>query len=382
MPQTHGTAEQPSLSLSRPGDGTLLIALTGDWRLSRGLPAADETLGRVAEGTGGGRVEFDTSGLTGWDSGLLTFLLNVIDACAVRGCEVVPDGLPEGVQRLLILARAVPEVKGAGQEERVSFLAFVGDSAIGFARSVGELLGFLGETVLAFGRLLRGKAVYRRSDVLMLIQECGALALPIATLISVLIGMILAFVGAYQLKMFGAEIYIASAVELGMVREMGPVMVGIIMAGRTGAAFAAQIGTMEVNEEIDAFRTMGISPIEFLVLPRILALALMMPMLCIYADLMGIAGGAVVGVGMFDLPLMEYLGETWSAISLGDFAIGVFKGLVFGVVIAIAGCLRGMQCGRSASAVGEAVTSAVVTGIVAIIVLDSLAAVISTVLGF
>jgi phospholipid/cholesterol/gamma-HCH transport system permease protein len=375
-------AESAGLSVGLPRPGTLVATLTGDWQAANHPPDAGSVLSRIDEATDVTRIEFDTEGIGQWDSGLLTFLLKVVDQCSARGLEVVADGLPAGAQRLLKLARAVPETTGARVDvRRERFLTFVGKSVLEFASSVGELLAFLGEIVLASGRLVRGRAVFRRSDLMLLIQDCGVLALPIATLISALIGMILAFVGAYQLRMFGAEIYIASAVALGMVREMGPIMVGIIMAGRTGAAFAAQIGTMQVNEEVDALRTLGISPIEFLVLPRILALGIMMPMLCIYANLMGIAGGAIVGVGMFDLPLGEYLGQTWASVGIADFAIGVFKGAVFGIVVAVAGCLRGMQCGRSASAVGTAATSAVVTGIVAIVVLDSLAAVASTLLG-
>jgi len=172
---------------------------------------------------------------------------------------------------------------------------------------------------LAFLKLLRGKARFRRSDFIMTIQECGVQALPIVSLISLLVGLILAFVGAVQLMMFGAQIYVASLVGIAMVRVMGAIMTGIIMAGRTGAAFAAQLGTMQVNEEIDALTTLGVSPMEFLVLPRMLALGLMMPLLCLYADLMGILGGLIVGVGMLDLSVVEYINQTRASVSLNDF---------------------------------------------------------------
>jgi phospholipid/cholesterol/gamma-HCH transport system permease protein len=218
-------------------------------------------------------------------------------------------------------------------------------------------------------------------DLTLTIQECGARALPIVSLISMLVGMILAFVGAVQLQMFGAEIYVANLVGIAMVRVMGAVMTGIIMAGRTGGAFAAQLGTMEVNEEIDALRTLGISPMEFLVLPRMLGLALMMPLLCLYADLMGILGGLIVGVGMLDLTLMQYFLQTRNALGLNHLLIGLFQGAVFGILVALAGCLRGMQCGRSAAAVGDASTSAVVTGIVSIIVATALVTIVCNVLG-
>ena len=206
-------------------------------------------------------------------------------------------------------------------------------------------------------------------------------ALGIVTLISFLIGLILAFMGAIQLRQFGAQIYVADLVGLGMTREMGAVMTGIIMAGRTGAAFAAQLGTMQVNEEIDALTTMGIPPMEFLVLPRMLALMLMMPLLCVYADLLGMVAGLLIGTGFLDLSLTQYVNETRKAVDLVDLGLGLFKSGVFGALVALAGCLRGMQCGRSAAAVGAAATSAVVTGIVWIIATDGILAVLTERLG-
>jgi phospholipid/cholesterol/gamma-HCH transport system permease protein len=166
-----------------------------------------------------------------------------------------------------------------------------------------------------------------------------------------------------------------------MAREMGAMMVGIILAGRTGAAFAAQLGTMQVNEEIDALTTFGFSPMEFLVLPRMLALLLMAPLLCLYADVMGILGGALVGITMLDLPTVTYFQQTQSGVRLTDFAGGLLKSAVYGAVVAVAGCLRGLQCGRSSAAVGQATTSAVVTSIVFIILSMAVLTVIYNVLG-
>jgi phospholipid/cholesterol/gamma-HCH transport system permease protein len=170
--------------------------------------------------------------------------------------------------------------------------------------------------------------------------------------------------GAVQLQQFGAEIYVADLVAIGMVREMGAMMTAIIMSGRTGASYAAQLGTMKVTQEIDALTTMGISPMEFLVLPRVIALILMMPLLCIYSDLLGILGGAFVGVAMLKIPIDTFMREAWHALTLINLFGGMFKATIYGIIIAIAGCLRGFQCGRSSSAVGEAATKAVVTSIV------------------
>jgi phospholipid/cholesterol/gamma-HCH transport system permease protein len=282
----------------------------------------------------------------------------------------------------LELALAVPEKKDARQAEgRVSFLSYLGNQTVDLFQSAGEMLAFIGDTVIAVQRLLRGKAQYRRSDLGLIMQSVSAQALPIVSLICFLVGLILAFIGAIQLQLFGAQIYVADLVGIAMVRLMAAIMTGIVMAGRTGGAFAAQLGTMQVNQEIDALKTLGISPMEFLVLPRMLALALMMPLLCLYANVMGILGGMVVGVWMLDIGFIQYYNETAKAVGLWNLGIGLFSGLVFGVIVALAGCMRGMQCGRSASAVGHAATSAVVTGIVGIIVSTAIITILCNMLG-
>ncbi|MCI0653451.1 MAG: ABC transporter permease, partial [Methylococcaceae bacterium] len=257
----------------------------------------------------------------------------------------------------------------------------IGERLLANRANAQKQLYFLGETCLSLSRFFTGRARYRSSDIWLFIEECGPRALPIVTLISVLVGLILAFVGSVQLTMFGAQIYIANLVGLGMAREMGALMTAVIMAGRTGAAFAAQLGSMKVNEEIDALKTMGISPVDFLVLPRIIALVLMMPLLCLYADFMGILGGMLVGVGLLDLSLTEYYTQTEAALAMRDFNVGLFKSAVYGILVAIAGCMRGMDSGRSSAAVGEAATNAVVTGIIWIIVSDAILTVIYNAFG-
>jgi phospholipid/cholesterol/gamma-HCH transport system permease protein len=217
---------------------------------------------------------------------------------------------------------------------------------------------------------------FRPSDFVLFVQQSGAEALPIVTLISFLVGAILAFVGAVQLEQFGAQIFVANLVAIGMVREMGALMTAIIMAGRTGTAFAASLGTMVVNEEIDALRTTGISPIDFLVVPRILALVMMMPLLCLYADLLGILGGATVGLVMLDLSLVQFINQSIGAIGMDDVAAGVIKATVFGVVVAVTGCLQGIRSGRNAAAVGDAATKAAVSSILFIVIVDAVLTVI------
>jgi phospholipid/cholesterol/gamma-HCH transport system permease protein len=243
------------------------------------------------------------------------------------------------------------------------------------------MLQFLGEAIMALGNAARGRARFRSSDVLLVLQECGPQALPIVTLISFLVGMILAFVGLVQLEQFGADIFVANLVAVAMVREMGGMMTAIIMAGRTGAAFAAQLGTMNVNDEIAAFRTIGIPPNEFLVLPRMLALIFAVPLLTVYANVVGMLGGSVVTGLLSDVSLLQYYVQTSSSVTLGDWAGGLFKAVVYGIIIAIAGCLRGMQSKKSAAAVGDAATSAVVTAIVFIILAEAVLTVVYTILG-
>ncbi len=379
------TKEKPTsceLDMHRLEGHTLVVGFSGDWRRCGDMSLVDEYLRQIESGEEVRRVAFDSRSLIGWDSRLLVFLIKIIGHCARNNIETDMEGLPKGVQRLLKLAFAVPERMGVRKESKAeSFLARLGEETIKSGHGIIEILDFLGEAFMAFIRMLGGKARFRGSDLLAVIQECSSQALPIVSLISLLVGVILAFVGAVLLQMFGVQIYVAGLVGFAMVRVMGAIMTGIIMAGRTGAAFAAQLGTMQVNEEIDALKTMGISPMEFLVLPRMIALFVTMPLLCVYADLMGILGGLIVGVGMFELNIIEYYNMTCDWVSLKDFWIGIFHGGVFGVLIALAGCLRGMRCGRSASAVGEAATSAVVTGIVSIIVATAIITVILNVLG-
>jgi len=371
-----------TLTFSRPTEDTLLIHFTGEWKLANKLPSIDEVREQIGKGPGTQRIAFDTKELKGWDSGLLIFYKKIVDTCVQNNIHVEQDGLPDGVKRLLHLASAVPERKEARRgKARIPFLEQVADTSIGAWRSLIDMLTFIGEASVAFGRLLRGKACFRTSDLFLTIQECGAQALPIVSLISLLVGLILAFIGAIQLKIFGAQIYVASLVGIGMVRALAAVMTGIIMSGRTGASFAAQLGTMRVNEEIDALKTLGISPMEFLVMPRMLALFIMMPLLSIYANLMGILGGLFIGVSMLDISFMEYYMKTKESVSLNDFWVGVFTAAVFGVLVSLAGCLRGMQCGRSAAAVGQATTSAVVTSIVSIVVATAIITVVCNVLG-
>jgi phospholipid/cholesterol/gamma-HCH transport system permease protein len=375
-------AERFGLKTNKPREDTLDLTLTGMWSMRHPLPSPAQVMDRISADAAIKTLRLNAEQVDQWDSSLLTFLAEISTFCRERSVDVDMSGLPTGMRRLLELATAVPEKAGARRAEKAeSLLARVGKRAMATKRAAKDTLEFIGEASLSLTRMVTARARFQGRDLWLLVQETGARALPIVSLISVLVGLILAFVGAIQLQQFGAQIFVANLVAIAMTREMGAMMTAIIMAGRTGAAFAAQLGTMQVNEEIDALKTLGISPIDFLVLPRMIALIVMMPLLAIYANVLGIAGGALVGIGMLDLAPTLYWNQTIGAIGMNDILLGVGKSAVFGVLIALSGCLRGIQSGRSASAVGAAATSAVVTAIVLIVVFDGLFAVIANVLG-
>jgi len=371
-----------ALTCTTTPEDSLAVTLTGDWLLDAPLPDIGPVLLRLRESPGPANVCFDASELGDWDTGLVARLVSIRRDAEANNVAVDESGLPDGARQLIALAFAVREREGARRKARdIGFFAGIGEKTQRLAGRSRELLEFLGELVLSFGRLFRGKATYLRSDLVQYIQEAGAEALPIVSLISFLIGMIFAFVGVMQLENFGAGIYTANLVAVAMVREMAPIMTAIIMAGRTGAAYAAQIGTMKVNEEVDALTTLGMDPIDFLVTPRVIALVVMLPMLTLYGSLMGILGGAVVGLSMLDVSLVQYASQTVDSVGLNSLLGGLFKSVVYGSLVAIAGCQQGLACGSSAMAVGQSTTRAVVMGIVMIVVSASILTVIYINLG-
>jgi len=368
--------ETKPLEIKRNGTQTVLV-LAGDWSRLSHIPSLEDLSTDVK------KLSFDSSALTSWNSRVLVFARRVKDYCAEHNITLVLDGLPLGVQRLFDMSTAVEERKGARRTvENHGKLYALGASVLSGWQAITGTMEFVGEVTVALGKLIRGKARFRKVDFLEELNECGPKALGIVALISVLVGTILAFLGAIQLKMFGAEIYVANLVSLGMMREMGALMTAIIMTGRTGAAFAARLGTMQVNEEVDALKTLAFDSTEFLILPRMLALAIMMPVLTIYSNILGILGGALVGIGMLDITPMQYYTQTIGGMGLSSVFSGLIKSVVFGALVAICGCMNGIRCGRSASAVGTATTKAVVSGIVAVIVADSIMNIIFIILGF
>lgn len=357
---------------------TLVAALVGDWVLDRPVPRFARLVDEREDAGAVEGVGFDTTELGTWDSSLLTFLLQGMAYCEAHDLAFEAGGLPENVTSLLELARAVPEQETHRQETKDSFLARLGKRVLSAFDGLVASLTFTGEVVGSLTRLVLLRARLSWRDFWVVVQANSSGALPVVTLISFLVGLIIAFLGAVVLRRFGAGYYVSYLVGYGMLREMGALMTGIIIAGRTGAAFAAELGSMKITEEIDAYKTLGISPVDHLVLPRVLGLFVMMPLLTIYANFIGIVGGMIVAVAMLDLSTTQFIGGLLTPVTLSDGLLGVFKGTVFGLTIGLAGCMRGLQTGSDAGAVGRAATSAVVTGITLIIlanaVIDWLAA--------
>ena len=352
-------------------DSESVLELSGDWM--RGVAfAEDKKVGQPWPD------RFETSELGKYDSTLPAYLLNLLRAAKIEDPQL--NGLPEDLQGLMELALKVPERSAAkSRDDETHGLKLLGQRAKALWAAVESFLSFTGDTVLATGRFFVGKARFRSADFWLTIQECGVGALPIVALISLLIGMILAFVGNVQLANFGASLYVADLVGIAMVREMGVMMTAIIMSGRTGASFAAHIGSMNANQEIDALKTFGFNPFDFLVLPRVFALVLMMPILTIYANAIGILGGMIVGATV-GIPPALFWTEMLTTVDLTQASLGVIKSVFFGVAIAISGCQQGINSGSSSAAVGIATTRAVVASITSIIILDSIFAIIFTIL--
>lgn len=306
--------------------------------------------------------------LEAWDSTVVALVFEIQNICRKQNIKFFSKDLPQGLQRLLALANAVPQHVDDIIVEKEPFLDKLGGWGINLLDIFMKGWRFTTENLSALGRFATGKTAARKVDFLFALEDCGPKAIGIVSLISFMVGLILAFVGAIQLQTFGAQVYVASLVTIGMIRIMGAIMAGIIMAGRTGASFAATLGTMQVNEEIDALKTMGIPVSEFLVLPRLSALVLALPILTMLADFMGMLGGAFVGVFLLDIPATQYWRYSWEAWDMSNFLVGLFHGFVFGFIISLCGCYYGINSGRNADGVGVATTKAVVSGIVWMIV--------------
>jgi phospholipid/cholesterol/gamma-HCH transport system permease protein len=368
--------ETPTAQVNaRTEDGRLVLELAGVWQITTSRPSWKRVLGAQRPP----RVRLEMSGVSRWDSSLVLFVYDARRWSTEAGANLDLDALLPEVRRL------VDQLAGAYLtrppfHRSINFLADVGvatEEAVGKTRGFAR---FIGECTLAAVRLVQQPQKFRWRDCFIEMQQCGAMALPIVGLNSFLVGLTLAYTGAIILRQFGADIWVADLVGLSSVREMGAIMTAVVLAGRTGAAFAAELGNMKTGEEIDALETLGIRPVDFLVIPRMIALAVMMPLLALYANCLGILGGMAVAAGLLSIPPSAYWVETVASIGLTDINAGLIKACVFGLIVGMTGCLRGLQAERSAAGVGRAATSAVVTAILLIIVADAVFAVVFNIL--
>ncbi len=357
---------------------TLTVTVGGDWRVTKAHPDWTATLAKQTPR----RVRIVAEELGAWDSSLALFIVAARRWVDAEGAALELANLPPAVVQLAeLLARKPPAVPHAPRPHGLP--TWVGGEVINFWQETKDLSSLVGECVFSAGRFFRRQAHFRWQDCFSEMQQCGLAALPIVGLISFLVGVTMAYTGAIVVRQYGGDIWIADMVSLAVLREMGPMMAAIVLAGRTGAAYAATLANMKANEEIDALSTLGVSPIDFLVMPRIVALFLMMPFLALYSDGLGILGGMMIAyLPPLNIPGNLFWAEMQTIVDLSTINTGLVKAAAFGGLIGLAGCWRGLQAERSAAGVGRAATSAVVTSLLLVIVADSIFAVAFDILGW
>lgn len=380
-PEAHARAD------ARVIDGTLLVRVGGTWQLTEKRITWHDLISAAMKEHKGEplphAVHVEGDGVDDWDSSLPLFLRQARLGAEAIGAKFAASGLPRGVEQLAeLLAQEAGSAAPAAHPPLPGLFTAVGLGTAHLAQEAREISRLVGECLFSIGRFFRGQAQFRWRDCLTEMQLCGVQALPIVSVIALLTGVILAYQAAAQLRQFGADIFVADMVGIAMVREMGPLMTAVVLAGRTGASFAATLGSMKANEEIDALQTLGVSPVDFLIMPRITALFAMLPLLVLFANALGIIGGLIIAIGTLDIPANLYWTETKSFLDLSDLFTGLIKAATYGVLIGLTGCLRGMQAERSATGVGAAATSAVVTSIFLLVIANAFYAVLFNVLGW
>jgi phospholipid/cholesterol/gamma-HCH transport system permease protein len=366
-----------ALQVKSENETELILFLSGQVSLADADRLLAE-MGDLLDDRRAATVTLDLAGVSYMDSAGLLTLYRLEEKARRMGRTQTYIHVPPAIQGLMGLidreAAARPPLRA--QDPSGGIVEAMGEAGYRVAGDFSAMMTFLGDLVAALIYLVGHPREVRWGDVLFSLRRTGAEGLPIIGLISLLIGLIIAFMSSLQLKQFGANIYVASLVAVAIVRELGPIMTAILVAGRSASAYAAEIGTMVVNDEVDALATMGFDPIRFLAVPKLIATLLVLPLLTLYADLFGIAGGMIVGAAGLDLTPYTYLLESQRAISTSDLVSGLLKAVVFAFGIAWIGCQRGFQVRGAVEEVGEATTSAVVTSILLIVIVDSLFAIV------
>jgi len=358
------------LSVSREGD-LLAVGLRGTWSLREGLPPASDLDCALRASPPPRRVRVEGDALERWDSSLVLVLGRIQKACEDRGLELDLAGAPPGALRLLEMARGTVVPLVGPRREAPPLTEVIGLRAIGWAESLGDKLDFLGSTSLALGRMLVGRTRRLGLGFPLALQDAGVGTLPILAFIAFASGGILSLLALQQLDKLGGALLAPNLVAIVILRELGALTTGIALAGRLGSVNAAELATMVVGEETDALRVIGVDPFDLLVAPRVLALALMGPLLVLYANALGLLGSLAVGVGLMDVPAAVYIERTAAALTLKHAIAGLVKGVAFGFVVGMAGCYYGLRSGRSPGAVGKAVQAAVVTAVLGVVVADT-----------
>jgi phospholipid/cholesterol/gamma-HCH transport system permease protein len=380
LEHVRGEASIPPAWQLRQVGNRLILTITGDWIAQSGLipPFPPDQLTPAGQSR---TLAFDVDGVGNWDSGLIAFLWDARRCATAAGICVDSKNVPESARKLLGLLPDREPDHAPARHPRVGLLPRFGSQILAVVAEFGTISILLGATVCGAARAPFGRSRLRAADLLSDLRNAGPSALLIVSVVNFLIGAILAFIGAAQLRKFAADSYVADLVGLAMVREMAAVMTAIVMAGRTGGAYAARIATMRGSEELDALAVIGIPVVDYIVLPAILALVVTMPLLYLYGCLIGLLGGLVVATAMLNVSPAGYLHQTFDAVPLSEFVFGFLKCMAFAALIGVTSCRMGLRAGRSSADVGSAATQAVVIGIVGIIALDALFAVFANAVG-
>jgi len=375
---------QPEVTFLRDEEGRLLLASSGEWRvalLSRVIPVLDRRLRNLS----GQSLRWDVSGISSIDSAGMVLIEYHLNRLAERGNTVEVTGASAEQQKLYeMVASYTAAMSEAPRKRQSRFLrpfARLGESVATFLRDIGAFLSFVGEDFIVLVLLLLQPWKFRYRAIIKNIQDAGVRALPIITLTSFLIGVVIAYQGAVQLQKFGANVFVVDMIGISVTRELAPLITAIVVAGRTGSSYTAQIGVMKITQEIDAMRIMGFEPHRFLVLPRVIAVMIALPLMIFFADIIGIAGGMLVANLHLNISMTEFIHRLQGVLDVKHVWIGVFKGPFFAWLIAMTGCFRGFQVSRDTESIGRYTTISVVNAIFLVIACDALFSVILTELG-
>jgi len=370
------TLERPSIKTDTTSPDRLLLA--GDWQVDAAAVLAEEMAG-----IRGPANAVDASAISRLDAAGALLMLRLAERFGIETSRIVlGDDHRALVEAVEAATRSEPVSEPAAEPHWRRFLGHLGESVAGICANLGQLLGFLGLTLVTLLAAIPRPSRWRITSTIHHMEQTGLNAMPLVALLSFLVGAVVAFLGATVLRDFGAELFVVDLTTFAFLREFGVLLTAILLAGRTASAFTAQIGTMKSREEIDAIRTLGLDPITLLVLPRLIALVIMLPILAVIATVSGLLGGMMVSAMSLDIPVELFISRVYETVELRHYLVGLVKAPLFAIVIALVGCLEGFKVGGTAQSVGERTTSAVVQSISLVIVINAVAAIVFMELGW